>query len=560
VGLRSARAAPLAALLAALAALACTGQPAPGPSPLVAADLLIRGGTVYDGGGGPPYAADVAIAGDNVIAVDRGRQTSARDTLDARGLAVAPGFINMLSWGYDELLRDGRGESDLRQGVTLEIFGEGQSPGPVNQRVARELLARGDTAALWGFGEALDSLVARGVSLNVASFVGATTLRLHEIGADDRAPTAAELARMQALVRRAMEEGALGVGTSLIYPPASYSSTAELVALASASAPYGGVYISHMRGEGDRLLEAADELLHIARDAGVAAEIYHIKAAGADNWGKFDALLTKIDSARRAGLRITADMYTYPASSTGLSSRFPTWAEAGGFDSLLARLRDPAARARIEAESDMRNPAGVLLVSFRSPLLRPLVGSTLEKVARDRGVVPAVAAMDLVVEDGSRVGAVFFSMAEENVRKAVRTPWVSFGSDGGAWTIADSVPVSGTHPRAYGNFARLLGKYVREERLIPLEEAVRRLSALPAANLQLRRRGRLLPGYFADVVVFDPAAIAERATYEQPHRYAVGVRHVVVNGTAALRDGEVTAARPGRMVRGRGARQAVPSP
>ncbi|MBA3257898.1 MAG: D-aminoacylase, partial [Gemmatimonadales bacterium] len=310
-----------AALLAALVAVGCTRTPAAGPSPAVAADLLIRGGTVYDGGGGLPYPADVAVLGDSVIAVDRGRRTVARDTLDARGLAVAPGFINMLSWGYDELLHDGRGESELRQGVTLEIFGEGQSPGPVNQRVARELLARGDTVALWGFGEALDSLAARGLSMNVASFVGATTLRLHEIGAGDRAPTPAELARMQALVRRAMEEGALGVGTSLIYPPASYSSTAELVALARASAPYGGVYISHLRGEGDRLLEAADELLAIAREAGVAAEIYHIKAAGADNWGKFDALLAKIDSARNAGLRITADMYTYPASSTGLSSR-----------------------------------------------------------------------------------------------------------------------------------------------------------------------------------------------------------------------------------------------
>jgi N-acyl-D-amino-acid deacylase len=467
---------------------------------------------------------------------------------------VAPGFINMLSWGFDELLHDGRGESDLRQGVTLEIFGEGQSPGPVNDRVARELLARGDTVQPWGFGEALDSLVARGVSLNVASFVGATTLRLHEIGADDRAPTADELARMQALVRRAMEEGALGVGTSLIYPPASYSTTAELVALARASAPYGGVYISHMRGEGDHLLEAADELLAIAREGGVPAEIYHIKAAGAENWGKFDALLAKVDSARRAGLRISADMYTYPASSTGLTSRFPTWAEAGGFDSLLARLRDPAARARIEAESDLHDPTSVLLVGFRSAPMRALVGKTLADVARERGVSAPTAAMDLILEDRSRVGVVFFSMAEENVRKAVRTPWVSFGSDGGAYTLADSVPANATHPRAYGTFARLLGRYVREERLIPLEEAVRRLSALPAGNLGLARRGRLAAGFLADVVVFDPATVADRATYEDPHRYATGVRHVVVNGIPALRDGAVTPARPGRVVRGRGAR------
>ncbi|HEU4453979.1 MAG TPA: amidohydrolase family protein [Longimicrobium sp.] len=543
-----------ATLLAALLAAACAPTPADLPAPASGADLLIRGGTVYDGGGGAPYAADIVIAGDSILAVDRARRIPARDTLDAAGLAVAPGFVNMLSWGYEELLQDGRGESDLRQGVTLEIFGEGSSPGPVNERVAREMLARGDTVPQWEFGEALDSLVARGVSLNVASFVGATTVRLHELGADDRAPTPDELARMQALVRRAMEEGALGVGTSLIYPPASYSTTAELVALARAAAPYGGMYISHMRGEGDRLLEAADELIAIAREAGVPGEIYHIKAAGADNWGKFDALLAKVDSARRAGLRITADMYTYPASATGITSRFPQWAAAGGFDSLLGRLQDPAARGRVEAESDFRDPAGVLLVDFRTPPLRALVGRTLEEVARERRVPPAVAAMDLVVEDRSRVGVVFFSMAEENVRKAIRTPWVSFGSDGGAYTLADSTPVNATHPRAYGNFARLLGRYVREERLIPLEEAVRRLSALPAENLGLARRGRLAAGRLADVVVFDPATVADRATYERPHQYAVGVHHVVVNGVPALRDGQVTAARPGRVVRGRGAR------
>ena len=548
-----ARRARRATLLLALLA-ACARPASERPAPETAADLLVRGGTVYDGGGGPPYAADLVIAGDSIVAVDRARRSQARDTLEAAGLAVAPGFVNMLSWGYEELLTDGRGESDLRQGVTLEIFGEGSSPGPVNDRVYREMLARGDTVHRWGFGEALDSLVGRGVSMNVASFVGATTVRLHELGAEDRAPAAGELERMAALVRRAMEEGALGVGTSLIYPPASYSTTAELVALARASAPYGGLYISHLRGEGDRLLEAADELLTIAREAGVPAEIYHIKAAGADNWGKFDALLAKVDSARRAGLRITADMYTYPASATGITSRFPGWAAAGGFDSLLARLSDSASRARIEAESDFRDPAGVLLVDFRSPPLRTLVGRTLEQVARERGVAPATAAMDLVVEDRSRIGVVFFSMAEENVRKAIRTPWVSFGSDGGAYTLADSTPANATHPRAYGNFARLLGRYVREERLIPLEEAVRRLSALPAENLGLARRGRLAPGAYADVTVFDPAAIGDRATYERPHQYAVGVRHVVVNGVPALRDGAVTAARPGRVVRGRGAR------
>ena len=546
-----ARVAPALALVAA-----CAGGAPGGAVPERGYDLLILGGTVYDGGGGPARRNDVAVQGDSIVAVGPLARARARDTLDAAGLAVAPGFVNMLSWGYEALLEDGRGESDLRQGVTLEIFGEGHSPGPVNELVARELLARGDTVERWGFGEALDSLVARGVTMNVASFVGATTLRLHELGADDRTPTAGELARMQGLVRHAMEEGGLGVGTSLIYPPASYSRTPELVALAAASAPYGGVYISHIRGEGDHLLEAADELLAIARQARVPAELYHIKAAGRANWGKFDALLAKLDSARRAGLRITADMYTYPASSTGITTLFPGWTAAGGFDSLLARLRDPAIRARVEAEAEPREADEVLIVGVRDPRLRPLVGRTLAAIARERGVSPLVAAMDLVVEDRSRIDVVFFSMSEDNVRKAVRTPWVSFGSDGQAFTLDDSAPSNSTHPRAYGNFARLLGRYVREERLIPLEEAVRRLAALPAANLGLHRRGRLLPGFYADIVVFDPATVTDRATYDQPHQYAAGVRHVVVNGVPALRDERVTAERPGRVVRGAGWRGA----
>ena len=540
------------ALLTPLLALAtaCAGGPPGGVWPSGPADILVQGGTVYDGSGQPGRRADVLIRVDSIVAVGTG--LSAPDTIDATGLAVAPGFINMLSWGYDDLLRDGRGESDLRQGVTLEIFGEGQSPGPVNERVAAELLSRGDTVQQWGFGEALDSAVARGVSVNVASFVGAATVRMHELGAANRAPSADELVRMETLVRQAMKEGALGVGTSLIYPPASYSTTAELVALARAAAADSGVYISHMRGEGDHLLQAADELLTIAREAGVAAEIYHIKAAGRPNWGKFDTLLAKVDSARRAGLRITADMYTYPASSTGITTLFPDWAAAGGFDSLLARLQDAAVRARIEAEAEPREASETLIVGVRDARHRPLVGKTLEDLARERGVTPLVAAMDLVVADRSRIECVFFSMDENNVRKALRTPWVSFGSDGSAFTLGDSVPANSTHPRAYGNFARLLGRYVREERLIPLEEAIRRLTSQPAANLGLHRRGRLVPGAYADVVVFDPAAVIDKATYEKPHQYAVGVRHVVVNGIPALRDGEVTGARPGRVVRGRG--------
>ena len=514
-------------------------------------DLLILNGTIYDGSGKAPRRGSIAILGDSIVAIGSLKGATARDTIDATGLAVAPGFINMLSWGYDELLHDGRGESDLRQGVTLEIFGEGNSPGPVNDRVYREALSRGDTLHLWGFGEALDSLVARGVSMNVASFVGATSVRLHEIGMDPRAPTPAELAAMQALVRTAMAEGALGVGTSLIYPPASFSTTDELIALVQASAPHG-YYISHMRSEGTRLLEATDELMRISREGGVPAELYHIKAAGKANWDKFDALLAKVDSARRKGLRVTADMYTYAASSTGLTSVFPDWAQSGGFDSLLIRLADSASRARIASEATLSDPAGTMLVGFRNPALRPLTGKRLSEVASERQVAPIVAAMDLVLEDRGRVSVVFFSISEANLRKALRKPWVSFGSDGGAYTLADTLPTNATHPRAYGNFARLLGHYVREERLITLQEAVRRLSALPAANLRLARRGKLKTGYYADVVVFDPRTIADKATFENGHQYAVGVHHVVVNGVPALRDGEATAARPGRVVRGAG--------
>lgn len=543
--LPAARSVALAGLFVALPAGGARSIP---PAPV---DLLVLDGMIYDGSGRAPRRGSIAVQGDSIVGVGTLQGVTARDTINARGMAVAPGFVNMLSWGYDELLTDGRGESDLRQGVTLEVFGEGNSPGPVNDRVYRDALSRGDTLHRWGFGEALDSLVARGVSMNVASFIGATTVRLHELGMDPRAPSPAELAAMQALVRQAMAEGALGVGTSLIYPPASFSTTDELVALVRASAPHG-YYISHMRSEGTRLLEATDELLRISREGGVPAELYHIKAAGKTNWDKFDALLAKVDSARRAGLHISADMYTYAAASTGLTSVFPDWAQSGGFDSLLIRLADPAARARIAADASLSDPAGTMLVGFRNPALRPLMGRRLSEVAAERKVPPIVAAMDLVLEDRGRVSVVFFSISEANLRKALRRPWVSFGSDGGAYTLADTVPSNATHPRAYGNFARLLGKYVREERILTLQEAVRRLSALPAANLKLERRGRLARGYLADIVVFDPATIADRATFENGHQYAIGVHHVVVNGVPVLRNGETTTARPGRVVRGRG--------
>jgi len=413
-------------------------------------------------------------------------------------------------------------------------------------------------------GAGLDTLVAHGVAPNVASFVGAATVRIHELGYADRTPTAAELARMQALVRQGVDEGALGVASALIYAPGVYARTPELVALARAAAPGGGLYISHMRSEGARLLEATDELLTIAREAGVRAEIYHLKAAGQENWGKLDAVIAKVDSARRAGAHITADMYTYTAGATGLDAAMPPWVQEGGYAEWARRLRDPAVRARVRREMDTPtaawenfflgpgSPERILLLSFKADSLKQYTGKTLAEVARLRGTSPEETAMDLVIKDGSRVGTAYFLMSEDNVRKEVALPWVSFGSDGGAYTAAGVFLKSSAHPRAYGNVARLLGTYVRDERLVSLPDAVRRLSALPAENLRLRDRGRLAPGYYADVVVFDPATVAARATYDHPHQYATGVRDVFVNGVAVLAGGEPTGATPGRVVRGPG--------
>lgn len=530
-------------------------------------DVVIRNGTVYDGSGGPPRRADVAIRGDSIAAIGDLAAASAARVVDARELAVAPGFINMLSWATTSLIQDGRSLGDIRQGVTLEVFGEGESMGPLSDSMRAELVARQKDIRYpvpWTtLAQYLDWLVARGIAPNVASFIGATTVRIHEIGYANRAPTAAELGRMQELVRQAMREGALGVGSSLIYAPADYARTGELVALARAAGDYRGMYISHIRDEGGRLLEAVDELLTIAREARVPAEIYHLKASGRANWGKLDAVIRKVDSARAAGARITADMYTYPASATGLDATMPTWVQEGGLEAWIARLRDPAIRRRLAAEmtsgsgfdnafANAGGPDGILLVSFRQDSLRHLIGKTLGEVARMRGTPPAETAMDLVIQDDSRVGAVFFTMSEDNVRREVTLPWVSFGSDAGSYATEGVFLRTGTHPRAYGNFARLLGRYVREQRAIPLAEAIRKLTLLPATNLGLRRRGALRPGYYADIVVFDPATIADRATFAAPHQYAVGVRDVFVNGIAVLRDGEPTGAAAGRVVRGPG--------
>ena len=530
-------------------------------------DTVIRGGTIVDGRGGEPFAGDLAIRGDSIVAVGKVRGRS-RTEIDARGMAVAPGFINMLSWSSESLLEDGRSQSEIREGVTLEVMGEGWSMGPLNHemklRVVREQTDIKYDVPWTTLGEYLDHLVKRGIACNVASFVGATTVRIHELGYADRAPTPAELDRMRALVRQAMEEGALGVGSSLIYAPAFYARTEELIELCRAAAPYGGIYISHMRSEGARLLEAVDELIRIAREAGVPAEIYHLKAAGASNWTKLDSVIARIETARAQGLRITADMYTYTAGATGLDAAMPPWVQEGGLPEWRRRLQDPAIRARVARE--MRTPtdrwenlllaAGspekVLLVAFKQDSLKPLTGKSLAEVARLRGKSPEVTAMDLVVADDSRIGTVYFLMSEDNVRREVGLPWMAFGSDEGSQAPEGVFLKSNPHPRAYGCFARLLGKYVRDEKAASLADAVRRLTSFPAGNLGLVRRGRLEPGCFADVVVFDPATIQDHATYEKPHQYATGVRDVLVNGQLVLRNGEHTGATPGRVVRGRG--------
>ncbi|HZI32838.1 MAG TPA: D-aminoacylase [Candidatus Binatia bacterium] len=531
-------------------------------------DVVIRDGTIYDGSGGVPFTGDLAINGDTIAAVGKLTDARGRTEINARGFAVAPGFINMLSWATETLILDGRSQSDIRQGVTLEVMGEGESMGPLSEAMKKEMAeSQGDIKYKieWTtLGEYLDYLVRRGVSCNVASFVGATTVRIHEIGYADRPPTADELARMKNLVRQAMEEGALGVGSALIYAPAFYAKTDELVALAKVASGYGGMYISHIRSEGTQLLEAADELIGIAREAGIPAEFYHLKAAGRPNWSKLDALIQKIEAARAGSLRVTADMYTYTAGQTGLDAAMPPWVQEGGYKAWAGRLKDPAIRERVRREMDTPtdkwenfflaagSPEKILLVGFKNDKLKPLTGKTLAEVAKKRGTSPEETAMDLVIEDGSRVNTVYFLMSEENVRREIALPWVSFGSDAESLAPEGRFLKSNPHPRAYGNFARLLGKYVRDEKIIPLEEAVHRLTSLPASNLKLDRRGALKPGYFADVVLFDPATIQDRATYEKPHRYSTGMVHVFVNGVQVLKNGRHTGAKPGQVVRGPG--------
>ena len=539
-------------------------------------DIILRGGTIHDGGGSPPFTGDLAVRGDRIAAIGALGTATGRIEIDVAGLAVAPGFINMMSWANESLIEDGRAQSDIRQGVTLEVMGEGHSMGPLDERMKKEMReSQGDIRypILWTtLGEYLEHLEERGVSPNVASFIGAATPRIHVMGHEDRAPSPEELERMQALVRHAMEEGALGVASSLVYPPGSFASTQELIALCRAAAPYGGLYASHLRSEGSTLVEAVEELIRIAKEANIRAEIYHLKTAGKPNWPKLEEVIARVEQARAGGLEITADVYTYAAGSTGLNASMPPWVQEGGFVASIERMKDPGARERIVREmrewsAEWENmylqagsPEGILLVEFRSPALKPLTGKTLGEVARIRGKSPEETAMDLIVEDRSRIGTVYFSQSEDNLRRKIRLPWVSFCSDSAALAPHGAFLKSSVHPRAYGSFARVLGKFSRDEKLFPLEEAIRKLTSLPAETLRLDRRGRLRTGYFADVAVFDPAKVQDHATYADPHRYATGMVHVLVNGVPVLRDGEHTGATPGRFVRGPGWRALRASP
>jgi N-acyl-D-amino-acid deacylase len=551
-----------ALLLATVIAFGCTQGPPPENF-----DVIIRGGSVYDGSGAAPVQADVAINGDRIARIGDLSEATATNEVDAEGKAVSPGFINMLSWATESLIVDGRGVSDIKQGVTLEVMGEGWSMGPLNDELKEMAVARQQDFKYdieWTtLGEYLEFLENRGISPNVASYVGATTLRMYEIGLDNVPASDEQLARMQEHVRVAMREGAIGIGSSLIYAPANFASTEELIALVEAAAEYGGRYISHIRSEGNRLEESVDELLEIAEATGAPAEIYHLKAAGRDNWRKLENVFAMVEQARANGLAITADMYTYTAGATGLDAAMPLWVQEGSEEEWFARLENPEIREKVlvemnEDQSEWENlfyhagPHGVMFIGFRNPELRHLIGKTLAEVAAKWEVTPAEAAIDLVIKDRSRVDTVYFLMSEENVAKKVAKPWVSFGSDAEASAPEGIFLNSSTHPRAYGTFARVLGKFARDDGVITLQEGIRKMTSLPAANIGIRERGSLTAGYYADVVVFDPATVRDHATFAEPLQYATGVEHVFVNGEQVLKDGEHTGATPGRVVRGPG--------
>jgi N-acyl-D-amino-acid deacylase len=530
-------------------------------------DIIIINGIVYDGTGSAPIEADIGIRGDKIVTIDAIPQRSrSGHVIDAGGRAVTPGFINMLSWGAGSLMSDGRSMSGIKQGVTLELFGEGTSIGPLNDQMRIDRWGTDTSGHLWRtLGEGLTWMENNGVSTNIGSFVGATTLRIHEIGRSDREPTLDELENMKHLTREAMQEGAMGLGTSLIYAPAFYAKTDELIELSKEVGDYEGMYISHIRSEGNRFTESVEELITIGREAGVHAEIHHLKAAGQNNWHKLDEVIELIEKVRADGQPVTANMYTYDAAATSLAAIFPPWTQDGGHSRWIERLEDPQTREQIIDE--MKTPSdewenfylmagggeGIVLVGFRSPELQKYVGMTLREVAEERGMDDEVrVAVDLTIEDNNRIGAIYYLMSEENVQRQIQLPWMSFGSDGGTFAAEGDVLNRRMHPRAWGNFARLLGKYVREERLISLEEAVHKLSGLPATNLKLNNRGFLREGYYADIVIFNPHKIADHATFENPHQYATGVEHVFVNGVQVLMDGQHTGAKPGRFVKGPG--------
>ncbi|WP_224482889.1 N-acyl-D-amino-acid deacylase family protein [Robertkochia aurantiaca] len=534
-------------------------------------DILITNATVYDGSGREPFSGEIGINADTIAYIGEPGGGSGEKVIDAQGNIVAPGFINMLSWATISLIEDGRSMGDIKQGVTLEVFGEGWSMGPLTEKMKKQQKKeQGDIQfdIEWTtLGEYLQYLEDKGIATNVASFVGATTLRIHTVGFEDRKPTAIELDSMKLLVRQAMEEGALGIGSSLIYAPAFYSDTEELIALSKEAAAYDGMYISHIRSEGEKLLESIDELIQIAHEAGIPAEIYHLKQGGKSNWNKLDAVIEKIDSARNAGLEVAANMYNYTAGATGLDASMPPWVQEGGYEAWAERLKDPEIRKKVKAEMETKatdwenlyHAAGsadkLLLVGFKNDSLKHLTGKTLAEVAEMRGMSPEETAMDLVIEDGSRVGTVYFLMNEDNVKRQIQLPYMTFGSDAGSMAPEGVFLKSSTHPRAYGNFARLLGKYVRDEQVIPMEEAIYKLTALPASKLNISRRGVLKPGYYADVVVFDPEKITDKATFEDPHQLAEGMIHVFVNGTQVLDNGSHTGKTPGRFVKGPGYRR-----
>ena len=533
-------------------------------------DVILRGGTVYDGSGNPPRITDVAIQADTIAFVGDLKNAVGKTEHDVAGLAISPGFINMLSWATESLIIDGNSQADIRQGVTLEVMGEGMSMGPLNESMKEQLRKNNKKFGLeyeidWTtLGEYLESLERRGIATNVASFVGATTVRIHELSYDNRLPNTEELERMKNLVKQAMEEGAVGVGSSLIYAPANYSSTEELIELCKVAFPYGGMYITHMRSEGNAIFSAVDETIRIAREAKIPAEIYHLKMGGKENWNKLDSVIAMIEKANKEGLRITTDMYTYTAGATGLDASMPPWLQEGGINEWIKRMRNPQQRKK--ALDEMRKPSdswenllllagsaeNVLLVDFSNDSLKSLTGKTLKQVSDLIGKTPEETAMDLVCADSTRIGTVYFLMSEENVKRQIALPYMSFGSDAESPATEGWFLESNTHPRAYGNFSRLLGKYVRDEKVITLEEAIRKLTSLPASNLKLQKRGSLKAGFYADIAVFDPQKIQDHATFEKPHQYSTGMVHVFVNGTQVLKEGEHTGAKPGRVVRGPG--------